>query len=316
MSRKTLIPAFAIVLLLAAAATWMLRPAEERSQSSAARELPSRNSPRAGNSEAISKSRWQILTRDDLPRHQRLEIARQISDTLGPEDASALFAALDHAPRPGSEEDWYVVLNEIMERMRRYGIGAESFSTRLGKLVADPARPEVVRDYAIQHLVLWTAPGNPDQVPHEQEPEIIARNLGLIAGSVSDPALSHTTVPGTALLALAEASRNLPVDVSASAWQSLDAYLTGLFSGEIPTQPSTRVSAIQAVALAGRRQYLPDIRALASSETTDPSVRLSSIASLGFFATADDRILLERIAARNDRYRFAASSALERLNAN
>lgn len=316
MHRHTIIATISFTLLALCAALWFMNYSGE-SVSSPASGTPTTARTPATNIETLPNGKkWKALTDDRLPLHQRLELARSISDSTDAKDASALFALLDHTPKAGTEEDWYVVFNEIMERMRRYGIGADSFAAQMGRLLADPTRPEIVRDYAVQHLILWIAPGNPDQVPHEEEPEIVARNLGLIAGAVIDPTLSDTTVPGTALQALAEASGNLPADVSASAWQSLDVYLNGLFSGEIPTRLSTRVSAIQAVALAGRRQYLPDIRAFAASETTDPSVRLSSIASLGTYATADDRILLEKIAARNDRYRFAASSALERLNAN
>ena len=316
MSRKTLIAAFATVLLLVAAATWMLRQAEERPHSSAARELPPRSLPRAGNGETISKSRWDILTRDDLPRHQRLEIARRISASLGPDDAGTLFTALRHTPRSGGEEDWYVILNEIMEQMRRHGLGSDEYSAHLGDLAADPSMPEVVRDYAIQHLALWIAPGNPDQVPHEENPEHIAQSLLHITTAIQDPGLSGSSVPGTALLALADISLHLPQELLAPAWRSLESYLNGVFSGGSPAHLSTRISAIQAVARTRQQQYLPVVRAFASDETADASVRLSSIASLGFYASPADQPLLEEIASQNSRFKYAAQSALGRFVTN
>lgn len=259
------------------------------------------------------KSQWDTLTRDDLPRHQRLEIARHISASHDSADAGTLFAALDHIPRSGAEEDWFVILNEIMEQMRRNGLGADQYSTRLGEIAADSSRPEVVRDYAIQHLALWIAPGNPAMVPHEENSELVDQSIRHIAAVIQDPTVSHTSISGTALLALADISANLPRESASAAWDSLEPYLNGVILGETPSHLSTRVSAIQAVALTRQPQYLPMIREFATSETTEPSIRLSSIAALGVYSRREDTLLLKNLASGDNFYNHAANSALRRL---
>jgi len=266
--------------------------------------------------EMAIKSRWSGLTKDGLPAHQRLEIARQISESLSKEDTAALFAAMDHTPRSGGEQDWYLILNEIMEQMRRHGLGSDQYATRLGNMITDSSRPEVVRDYAIQHLALWIAPGNSEQVvPHEKNPGLIQSSLNSIVKAIEDPTIALTSIPGTALLALANISPNLPEENAAATWESLEAYLQGIISGDDSLHLSTRVSAIQAVSITGQQEFLPAIRLLAASEGTEPSIRLSSIASLGFYADSGDQTFLETLAAQNTQYKYAAQSALKRLAA-
>lgn len=313
MSRTFIILLAVCMLLAAGSISWFLQRGDV---SGSALRSPSSSPTRPVSSNKPAVSLWFKLTNDSLPTHQRLEIARQISDSLGKEDTAALFATLDHSPRSGAEEDWYLILNEIMEQMRRHGLGAEEYAAQLGEIISDSSRTEVVRDYAIQHLALWIGPGNPDQVPHEQNPALVEQSLGQIATAIQDPTISHTSIPGTALLALADISPNLPAESITATWASLEPYLQGVISGEANPQLSTRVSAIQAVSLTGQQPYLPAIRSFAASEKTDPSIRLSSIASLGSYASAADRTLLQRIAAEDTRYRFAAISALERLTAN
>ena len=312
MSRTVTILLAVCLLLAAASATWFLqrdsgpnvRSGDLRSPSSPARP-PGNNKP--------ADSPWSRLTTDSLPTHQRLEIARQISGSLSKGDTAALFAAMDHTPRSGGEEDWYVILNEIMEQMRRHGLGSDEYAAKLGEIITDSGRTEVVRDYAIQHLALWIAPGNPDQVPHEKNPALVGQSLSHIATAIRDTAVSNTSIPGTALLALADISPNLPAETITATWSSLEPYLQGIISGETSTQLSTRVSAIQAVSLTAQQPYLPAIRSLAASETADPSIRLSSIASLGFYASPEDQALLETLATGDTRYKYAAQSALGRL---
>ena len=312
MSRTVTILLAVCLLLAAASATWFLQSDSGRNVRSGDLRSPASHTRPAGNNKTTD-SPWSRLTKDTLPAHQRLEIARQISGSLSKQDNAALFAAMDHTPRSGGEEDWYVILNEIMEQMRRHGLGSDEYAAKLGEIITDSGRTEVVRDYAIQHLALWIAPGNPDQVPHEKNPALVGQSLSHIATAIQDPTVSNTSIPGTALLALADISPNLPAKTITATWSSLEPYLQGVISGETNTQLSTRVSAIQAVSLTGQQSYLPAIRSFAASETVDPSVRLSSIASLGSYAEPEDQTLLELLATRDSRYRYAAQSALKRL---
>jgi hypothetical protein len=261
-----------------------------------------------------AKSRWSGIAENGLPVRDRLEIARRIAtDTLGKEDEEVLFALMRNVPRTGGENDWYLVVNEVMEQMRRRGVGSDQYSARLSDLIADPSQADVVRDYAIQHLTAWIGPVDPEHSPHEENPDSIRLALAKIAATIQDPSVAHSTIPGTGLNSLAQATPNMPADVADAAWKSLGPYLQGVISGDPQAQLSTRVSAIQAVSITDQQQFLPLIRSFATSETTEPSIRLSSIASLGFFANPNDKALLDTLAVSKSRYQYAAQSALKRL---
>ena len=315
MRRQSFILLLAVCMLVAAGSvTWFLQSSSDASAAADNRAPRSSSPTRPVSKTKPARSSWSQLTNDSLPSFQRLEIARQISESMSQEDVAVLFAAMDHNPPSGAEEDWYLILNEILEQMRRKGTGADQYATKLGAIITDPTRPEVIRDYAIQHLMLWIGPGNPDQVPHEQNSAAITLALGQIATAIQDPTNSHTSIPGTALLALADISPRLPSENIADSWLSLEPYLHGVISGDTNPQLSTRVSAIQAVSITSQQAFLPAIRTFATSETTEPSVRLSSIASLGLYANPEDKPLLESIAKQDTRYKYAAQSALKSLS--
>ena len=75
-----------------------------------------------------------------------------------------------------------------------------------------------------------------------------------------------------------------------------------------------RVSAINAVAMLGRGEYLPHIRAIIDSAKSNDSAKLSSIASLAYLAEDQDVATLETIASSNTKFRYAAKSALKKLS--
>ena len=200
-----------------------------------------------------------------------------------------------------------------MEQMRRRGVGSDQYSARLSDLIADPSQADVVRDYAIQHLTAWIGPVDPENSPHEENPDSIRIALTRITAAIQDPSVAQSSIPGTGLNSLAQATPNMPAEVADAAWKSLEPYLQGAISGDSQAHLSTRVSAIQAVSLTDQQQFLPMIRSFASSDATEPSIRLSSIASLGFFANPSDKALLDTLADSKTRYQYAAQSALKRL---
>jgi len=309
MPRRTNILASAL-LVVAGSVVWFLRGGDPRDEVASGEPLP-HVSPRDRAGKELPDNPWNALTRDTLPVHDRLEIARSISPTLGDDDIASLISALSHTPRIGGEDDWYLVLNEIMEQMRRHGVGADQYAEALGTIIMDPDRPEVVRDYAIQHLALWIAPADRERFPHETDEETVRSSLAHIASVICDHSLTSTSIPGTALLPLTDITPRLPA--AEAAWEDLTPYLDGVISGSATVPSSTRISAIQAVARTAQHRYLPVIRAIAAEESGDPSVRLSSIASLGLFANQEDRQFLETLAGAGGRYSYAARSAFNRL---
>jgi hypothetical protein len=257
-------------------------------------------------------SEWQPLLDDSLPLETRLDLARSIDHQTSQAERAFLFDALTHTPRPDTGQDWWIVMNEIMEQMRKKGIGSDQYSARLGALIRDSSQNEMVRDYAIQHLAQWIAPAGGDITPGEENPAQARLALEAIAAAAADPALAGSTVSGTALMALLDASSRLPATATAATWDSLRPYLAEVITGQATAANHFRISAIQAVALRGDITQLPAIRDLATRDSTDPGLRLSSIAALGLYAAPADRPFLESLATGTTKFRHAAQAALTR----
>ena len=258
--------------------------------------------------------RWMPLLDRDLPRAERLALASTIGPGLPPQDVDFLFASLSHRPPAGEEEQWWSVLNEIMERMRKHGLGAERYSEILSSLILDSSQPDVVKDYAIQHLSQWLAPAAGGNAPGEGDTGRKQAALSAIARAIQNPGLAGGSVPGTGLMALADATPRLQPELSRQVWDGLQPFVLDTISGTGTASTATRVSAIQAVSLLDDPSYLPTIRKLASSDDADPSVKLSSIAALGVYGEEADRASLDFISKSGGRYRFAAAEALKKLH--
>lgn len=259
--------------------------------------------------------RWRPLLDGFLPVEERLDIARSINSGLLPAEVAFLYDALTHTPISGKEEDWWVVVNEIMEQMRKHGAGGEEYSARIGELIKAPQVPEVVRDYAIQHLAQWIAPVAAEISPGETNPANTAEALKVISGAARNPSFIHSTIAGTALMALTDISSRLDPEIFAPAWSELSPFLSEIITGQRDSGLSLRVSAIQAVAILADESHLPAIRALASNESENPSARLSAVAALGFYSSPEDVPLLETLASSVNPFQYAAKAALQRSNA-
>ena len=48
--------------------------------------------------------------------------------------------------------DWHLLVNELMEQLRRKGIGADQLTRTFLDLIASESTSLTVRDYAVQHL--------------------------------------------------------------------------------------------------------------------------------------------------------------------
>ncbi len=266
------------------------------------------------NNSATTLRKLRSLTDDTQPTHVRLDIARSIDTSLSADAVDFLLSTLNHKPPRHLQEQWWVVLNEIMEQMRKKGVAPDHLADTLTALVADPAQPETVRDYAVQHLSQWIAPPSGGDLAGESSREKISAALNAIADTVTDPSIAHTSIPGTALMALTVNAGHIPAELIAPVWQKLDPAITAMLKGETHGSLSTRTTAIQSVALRGSTTHLPLIRAFARDEKADPSIRLSSIAALGIYRSEPDRAYLNKIAGGTSRYRHAARSALKKFS--
>lgn len=297
------------VLLLGAAGLWLMTKNQESLKITSAPQKERLSRPDA---QQVRETRWPKLIDHRLPLETRLNIARSIESSLSSRECAELFALMRHRPHAGDENKWWVVLNELMEQMRKHGAGANDYTSTLAAILADDSLPEVTRDYAAQQLAQWISPANPES-PGETKPARRQAALSVFAKVISDENLTRTTIPGSALMALTDASLRLPEEETVSLWEKLDPVLLELIEGVRPGEITLRVSAIQSAALRHTEIHLPSIRAFANNDKADPSLRLSSIAALGQYADAEDREILTQLANSKTRFQHAAKAALQKF---
>ncbi|MGB6222894.1 HEAT repeat domain-containing protein [Haloferula sp.] len=237
---------------------------------------------------------------------EQIEAVRGLPDDLTAEEFAALIAIL-HQPAPPKADPgrWYALQNEIMEVLRQPRFTWEGYSGALADLVADRNADPVMRDYAAQHLALYLG-DRADQLPEEDSSAALDSLLGVLRGSRE----SHEMVSGTTLMALCDLNTRRP-ELLEEHRSTLGPAILALVTGERSASMSNQVAAIQAAGRMGFPETLPAIRSFASGEAPNPSVELSSIAALGYFADPEDKALLTELAEGDTRLRFAARSALK-----
>ena len=76
----------------------------------------------------------------------------------------------------------------------------------------------------------------------------------------------------------------------------------------------TQVSAINAVAMMNRTEHLTAIRNIVQTNDSDDSLKISSIAALGYLAETPDLVTLKAIAEGNTKFKHAAQAALIKIS--
>jgi hypothetical protein len=249
------------------------------------------------------------ITDPAIPVGQRLAILEKSSRDLNADEFDYLYQLLRFRPESGDIESGWVMMNGIMSSLRTTDPEDGRFVRAMIGMIADPEEPEVPRDYAVQHLsvLLGTA-------EVELSGSLRSDALAALAGTLDDPGLARSSVPGTAISTLTSIAGKLNEEERSRLWARMDPFLENIIRGESESVLATRTSAIQSVATRKHPGSLPLIRELAASPDTEPSVRLSSVAALGLYGRQEDRELIERIRAGVPRLHFAATAALERLD--
>ena len=252
--------------------------------------------------------RWEI----------RVDMLRRLdASSLTSKEIDTLYTLLNHIPKTGFEENWWVVVNEIMEQMRKQAIGPERYTGAMLAIIRDANAPEVLRDYAVQHLGQWVTPRGADiGYPSEQDSQLVKETVQTLGDIVSDSTLAHTSIPGTTLAVLADMKAGALSEAAlTSVIEDLQPWFTRTISGNNSVSKVTRISAINAISMLDLQQHAPVIRQLAESDQTDPSIRLNSIAALGSIGQQEDLPILKTIANSETRYRHAAKAAINKLQA-
>ena len=261
-------------------------------------------------------TRFQFLTDPSIRWQERANHLRELdANTLSQADVDALYELLDHRPLPDHAEDWWIVVNEIMEQMRLQAIGRERYAKALLAIIRDPSAPEVARDYSIQHLMQWIAPqGENLGLSHEEDPVLIREAVTATTTAIMDPELAQTHIPGTALNMLVDASSGvIEPQIIDEAIARLEPWLRGVIPGRISVDPINRKDAIGAAASLGLREHYPMIREFAFDEQVEPDVRLRSIDALAIYNDESDLEPMREIARSNSPLSYAAKSALGKM---
>ena len=273
--------------------------------------------PRKNKVSGAQSTRWLPLLELAIHKEERLEIARQIRGELPPEEIEFLFDCMTRVPSPGDENNWWELVNEIMEQMRKNGVGSSEYSERLCSIIRDEEQSNVIRDYAVQHLTQWLAPisgsGINTYEGHENRQDFA---LETIVQAISDPLNQSSSIPGTGLMALTDISSRLPNEVALRVWAEVDRYLEGAITGTSSVPRHTRITSIQVAAIQNRRQHQDTIRKFVSDPSCEADIRLASISALGIYGDLVDRSLLEEIARTEGQFQYAAKSAIEKLDRN
>ena len=249
---------------------------------------------------------WQI--RADFLRHP-------VDGNLSGEDANILLNLLSHRPDARDAESWWVVTNEIMVRLATNNAACPRFAATLLSIIQDSGSPEVLRDYAIQHLGQWINPNEKDLATVPRDSETVGRILGALVAVVRDPSLADTSIPGTTLMVFSDLkSKGFAHPAFLTGITGLQDWITGVIRGDLPVNMITRTSAINAAGQLALRDQLPAIRALAFSSASAPTIRLNAIAALGGLGNSEDLPELKKIAGSSSRFRPAALAAYRRIS--
>lgn len=305
-----------VLLAAAAIACWQLLGDEGQTQR---KDVEVGNSAESSSRQNVLKSRFENLANTSVRWQVHVDKLRALdAATLGEHDIDILYTLLDHTPPAGQEENWWVVVNEIMEQMRIQAIAPERYTPELLVILRNPAASEVLRDYAVQHLGQWVTPRGKDLgYPYEQDENLVKETAETFESLVQDPTLANSSIPGTTLLVLVDMKEGgVSQEIIVPVIERLDPWFAAVLSGQISTGPLTRISAISAIAMLRLVEHRPSIRALAQSEDIDPSLRLNTIAALGLIGDTSDFATLDAIADSDSRFRYAALAARKTLKKN
>jgi len=255
--------------------------------------------------------RFSYLIDPSIPWQTRVQKLRNLDpSTLTQEDIDQLYAHLHQRNPDHNPESWWVVLNEIMETIRKGAIGRDRITHTFIAILDDSSRDEVTRDYAAQHLSQWITPDRPN-LPYEEDPSKRAHALNLLTKQITDPALQNSSIPGTVLNSLTDATRaGLKTQ---SHWEQLTPWLEKTIATARDDNPGLRTTAINTVGELDKTEFYPQIKALATDHSQDFGVRLNSIAALGHLMQESDISLLQEIAQREGRLHHAINAAINKF---
>ena len=265
---------------------------------------------RGGSSEAVAEpvpSLVRQLVDPSLHLDEQIRAVRNLPSDLSELELASLIELIRQPqPENTSLSVWSTVVNEIMNVLREPRFRWPDYGQEMAGIMIDRHVDTVTRDYAAQHLGKWLSHPR-DFYPENAFDTGLDGFVQLLGGDRE----AQQSVMGTALLSLCDLRRNRGEEPFGNHVEALEGVIYDLAVRKRPCSLPNQLAAIQA---AGRMQVesaLPAIRELAHSKEANPSVRLNSVAALGYYGSNEDIAFLEELSKSKDRLRFAAQTALE-----
>ena len=241
---------------------------------------------------------------------ERVHAVAELPEYLDASTRTSLFEYLTNKPEGESQNDWYLVANEIMQTLRQRELPAGFYTGQLVALIDSGTADAVIRDYAVQHLSQWISGIVPGA--RETDPAQISMAFTAMCGQAVAVENGHLTLVGTTLNALTDLLVHCegPILAKREDFQKMALKIASTADGSVSA--FNRASALQA---AGRLDApeLPELcRQLVHCPDLAPDLRLGSVAALGLVGNATDVALLQSFTP-DSQFHYAASAAIQRI---
>ncbi len=238
----------------------------------------------------------------------RLNAAKQLPARLSAAALKQLYTFLQQSDPADAKQLNQVLKNEVMDYLCDLAPPPEGLLALLSQIYQDHGQDEVIRDYAVQHVVAFyqQAGGDAGMDTQEQKLELAtARELLWSATTETDDSIG-----GTALLGL--------LHLSQQGWSGVDAQqlaTTALkVAGDGGAGELARITALQVCGSLNTGDALAVVLGAVQSGGT-LSIQISALGALGALGGKDQIPLLNSIIQNgNDRLVLPAQHALSQIN--
>jgi len=244
--------------------------------------LPEAVTPAEPLPQAILTLRMVVGT-EEASLGERLKAVRGLGRALTQNQIAILCVFLKMPPRSAEKDNpgLHGLKNDILNVLRDQTLPPARLTETMIGIYRDPAQDSVIRDYAIQHLVVWYERDAPDALGAKEK----------IRAVIQEAACEQSSIAGTALLGLHRLSER------DAAFDQAEIDRLALRLAQSPDTPiATHITAIQVCAERGLKEALPAIEPLAQAPNCVP-LRLSANAALARLGGAQPVGGLRRIEA-------------------
>jgi hypothetical protein len=231
----------------------------------------------------VASALHEILETDRLPFPARLEAIHGLPQDLGGPEVEAISAFL-RSPPPDS--GGVVEKNDLLNVLRAQATPPTGFTRLLADICRDPRQDDVLRDYALQHAVLWYAK---------------SENQDLVIEMLRDALTeTQTSMAGTALTGLHTLfERHQAVEASLVRQAALD-ILANPAAGEL-----ARITSLRIAGALRLEDALPAAREVLQGTASVP-LRIAALATVGDLGSRADLATLSEIESKQDQRLEAA----------